>query len=173
MKIELKKISFNERLSEETNCFGADLYINGKKVGECKNSGHGGCTDYYGDTPEGKKLIAEAEAYYKSLPKVKNEKYSFTYQPTLENAIDEFLENHLKAKDQKKMEKHMLNSILFGRPNSGSYRMISYKQPLAVLVKLQVNKSFLQKRIMELQVNECKNGVKILNTNLEALGLSI
>ena len=167
MKIELKKISFNERMSEETNCFIADLWINGKKVGEAQNEGHGGCTDYRGDTPEDRKLIAEAEAYCKTLPQGE-----FGEQ-TLEDVINDFLENHLKAKDQKKMEKHMLNSILFGRPNSGSYRMITYKQPLAVLVKLQANKSFLQKRIMELQVNECKNGVKILNTNLEALGLSI
>ena len=53
MKIELKKISFSERMSDETNCFIADLYINGKKVGECNNDGRGGCTNYGGNTKEG------------------------------------------------------------------------------------------------------------------------
>jgi hypothetical protein len=43
MKIELRKISFNERMSEETNCYAADLYVDGKKVGEVGNDGHGGC----------------------------------------------------------------------------------------------------------------------------------
>ena len=88
MKIELKKISFYERMSEETNCFAADLYINGKKVGECKNDGQGGCTDYYGSTLENNQLIREAENYFKTLPQVKAEGLNFMYQPTLENAID-------------------------------------------------------------------------------------
>ena len=83
MKIELKKISFNERMSQETNCFIADLYINGIKVGECSNEGHGGCTNYGSSTKEGKELIAKAEAYFKSLPKQRCEEYNFDFQPTL------------------------------------------------------------------------------------------
>jgi len=178
MKIELKKISFNERMSEETNAFTADLYINGKKVGYCKNQGHGGPTDYHADTSCASgftraniELIAKAEAYFKSLPKVKDEKYNFEYQPTLENAIDEQLENYLKAKETKKMQKLFATALVFGVPNGNQYRYIKYKQPLSALV--QTHKPFLIKKIMELKVNECKNGVVILNTNLEALGLNV
>ena len=170
MKIELKKISFNERMSEETNCFVADLYINGKKVGYVKNDGRGGCTDYHGDSKEANQVIREAEAYFNSLPKVKEVKYNFEYQPTLENAIDEQFELYLKAKAYKKMEKQMECAILFGVPDGHSYNMIKYKQPLSVLVKNY--KANLQKKIMEIKVNDCKNGVVILNTNLEALGLT-
>lgn len=43
MQIELKRISHNERLSEETFAFSADLYIDGAKAGDVRNSGHGGC----------------------------------------------------------------------------------------------------------------------------------
>ena len=32
MKIELKNIKFSEALSEETNAFVCDVYVNGKKV---------------------------------------------------------------------------------------------------------------------------------------------
>ena len=44
MEITSKNISHNERLSEETNCFSATIYIDGKKAGEASNHGHGGPT---------------------------------------------------------------------------------------------------------------------------------
>ena len=168
MKIELKKISFNERMSEETNAFTADLYINGKKVGYCKNEGHGGCTDYRGDSKECNVLITEAEKYFLSLPKVKPNGYNFMLQPTLENAIDEQLEDYLKAKAQKKMEKHMENAILFGVPNGDSYVMIKFTKPLSAFLTFQ-----LQVKVNEIKKKECTDGKVILNTNLEALGIQI
>lgn len=171
MKIELKRISFNERLSEETNAFVADLYINGKKVGECKNTGQGGCTDYYADSPELRTVIAEAEAYFKTLPKVWEEKYKFEYQPTLEFAIDEEFEKYLEAKEQKKIEKRMQTGILWGIPNDGSYTYLNYKIPLVGLSKTAPK--MLQDRIDQIKRDHCTNGVQILNTNLQELGINV
>ena len=71
MKIELKNIKFYERMSEETNAFTADLYVNGKKVGYAKNEGHGGCTDYYPNSIEDRAVINEAEQYCLGLPPIK------------------------------------------------------------------------------------------------------
>jgi hypothetical protein len=45
MKIELRRIQHFERMSEETNCYAADLYVDGVKVGEVGNDGHGGCDE--------------------------------------------------------------------------------------------------------------------------------
>lgn len=45
MKFELKNVSHNATLSEETLCFSAVLYIDGKKAFEVSNRGHGGCDD--------------------------------------------------------------------------------------------------------------------------------
>ena len=42
--LELRKIKFFEAGSEETNCFVADIYKKGKKVGQANNDGHGGDT---------------------------------------------------------------------------------------------------------------------------------
>lgn len=44
MKIELKNFQFFERMSEETNAFVADVYVNGVKVAYAKNDGRGGET---------------------------------------------------------------------------------------------------------------------------------
>lgn len=46
-KIELRNISHSARNSEETDCFVADVYLDGKKAGEARNQGHGGPTDIY------------------------------------------------------------------------------------------------------------------------------
>jgi hypothetical protein len=42
MKITLKKLAHNARLSHETACYSADVYIDGKKAGTAENSGTGG-----------------------------------------------------------------------------------------------------------------------------------
>jgi hypothetical protein len=43
--VEIRNLRVNQRLSEETLCFSATVYVDGKKVGEAKNHGHGGNTD--------------------------------------------------------------------------------------------------------------------------------
>ena len=47
MKLQLKKVKVYDELSEETICFTAELYADGKKVATVKNDGRGGCTDVY------------------------------------------------------------------------------------------------------------------------------
>jgi hypothetical protein len=44
-KLTLKKLKFHEDMSEETPCFSADLYEDGKLVAHVKNNGRGGCND--------------------------------------------------------------------------------------------------------------------------------
>jgi hypothetical protein len=169
MKIELKNIRFSEAMSEETNAFTADLYVNGKKIGYCKNQGHGGCTDYYGIEKASSDDIQKAEAYCKALPKTKWKDMEF--DQSLESVIDGLLEDYLKAKKQKKLEKRMQTAIIWGIPNGDNYMYIDYKIPLEKLSKT-APKTF-QKRINQIKKDHCKDGVVILNTNLEALGVNI
>jgi hypothetical protein len=44
-KFELKRISYNARLSQETSAFAADIYVDGVKAGTAENAGHGGNTN--------------------------------------------------------------------------------------------------------------------------------
>ena len=46
-KLELKNISYYERGSEETPCYNATVYVNGKKAIEVSNDGRGGCDSQY------------------------------------------------------------------------------------------------------------------------------
>ena len=45
--VTLKKVKLHEELSEETPCFTADLYENGKLIAHVSNRGHGGCNDIH------------------------------------------------------------------------------------------------------------------------------
>jgi hypothetical protein len=51
MKITLKNFKHANFASEETYCFEATVYIDGKKAGFANNSGHGGSTDVSLDAP--------------------------------------------------------------------------------------------------------------------------
>jgi len=154
-------------MSEETNCFVADLHIDGKKVGYAKNNGQGGCTDYNAYTPEDHKIIAEAEVYCKTLPKTKF--HDMEFDQSLESVIDEYFENWLNTKELKKFEKKMETGILVGSPdeNHSGYSYYNFKMPLS-----KINKGHLQSSIMSIK-NKLKNGEVILNTNLQALGLNV
>ena len=165
-KITLKKISFYERMSEETNCFAADLYINGKKVGEAKNDGQGGCTNYYGNSIENNEVIRQAEMYFKSLP-MQTSEHGFNYKPSLEFAIDDQFELYLKTKEEKRKLKLMETAILIGKPDSVSYMYFKQKRKLS---DFPIN--ILQSFVSSLKAKYCTDGNVILNTNLKQLGIN-
>lgn len=49
MKIELRNIKILASLSEETPAYTGTLFVDGKKIGDVSNHGHGGCDEYHGD----------------------------------------------------------------------------------------------------------------------------
>jgi hypothetical protein len=95
MKIELKNVTYNARLSEETAAFAATVYVDGKKRGEAKNDGHGGMTFIY---PQA--LHDEIDAYAKTLPTV--EAYGEHLQPDGDMVIGDILADYLTRKDLKR-----------------------------------------------------------------------
>ena len=47
MKIELRNIKHSAFASQETHCYQATIYVDGKKVGDVSNHGHGGSDNIY------------------------------------------------------------------------------------------------------------------------------
>lgn len=60
MKITLKNVQVNERLSKGSLAFRAILYINGQPMGILTNTGLGGETNYQALDKRGESLIREA-----------------------------------------------------------------------------------------------------------------
>ena len=46
-KLSVKKVKLVEALSEETPCFTADVYEDGKLIAHVSNRGHGGCNEVH------------------------------------------------------------------------------------------------------------------------------
>ncbi len=52
-KIILKNLKYAAFASEETSCFSATVYVDGKRLCTARNDGHGGCDSYDSLGPPG------------------------------------------------------------------------------------------------------------------------
>lgn len=57
MNFKLKKVKFFDEMSEETPCFKAEIWENGKHIADVKNDGRGGCNDIYVHSKENRAEI--------------------------------------------------------------------------------------------------------------------
>jgi hypothetical protein len=168
MKIELKNVKVNEAFSEETTCFIADVFINGKKVAHAKNDGRGGCTDYY--PYEGQReLLKQAELFCKGLPKqvIEFGGKEHKFDQSLESVIDDLVFAKEKEKEQKKIEKLCENNIVWGKPNGMSYKMLSFKGKNKFAdVKNTIQGQKALENLINRVKSELKEGEEIFNKNL-------
>ena len=103
VKIELRNLRINKALSDETTCFSADVWVEGRKIGVAMNRGHGSCHDYHWTDQEAGKALHEYafQAY--------DGKVIGNFQPPLtitfdhlDHLIDELIN---KAEEEKQMRR--------------------------------------------------------------------
>lgn len=171
MKIELKNIQYSEKLSEETNAFSANLFIEGIKAGTASNRGHGGPTSYKADDKNGKMLIDKAEVYCKSLPP---EKFSeggrdHELKMDLEMYIDNMLGKYLQEKEmhkfQRKLEKAMVMGIVAGVPDR-SFEVWQFTLPIEKILQRPEGPEIIKNTIIKDVIPVLTEGKIILNTNI-------
>ncbi|MDF7815282.1 hypothetical protein [Hymenobacter sp. YC55] len=128
MKLELKKVSFSPSLSDETNAFTADVYIDGVKRATAENHGTGGPTnvcsyakprkspqgdeEYFKESRANQVFLDQYEAWTKQQPLIKTALKmangdDFTYAHSLETDVDLLLEEWIKAKYAKQDEERL------------------------------------------------------------------
>lgn len=169
MKIELKNFKHYERLSEETNCFVGNIWVNGVKCGYAENTGKGGNTSYHTDgTQESRQLIKQAEVYCLTLPpyyigKI-NEDFviNMSLEHYIDNLADKMIADIYKKKDAQKMRKEMEKAILIG--NDKEYRTIGFKMPLKEAMEKHTD--FFKKTLKEKLDKYAKDNYRLLNTNI-------
>jgi hypothetical protein len=105
MKIEVKNVKFVEAFSEETFCFTASIRVDGKKVGEASNRGHGGNTDlmYKDGYPHKSETHKAIKEYCETLPPMEDEYFpdGLKYDP--EFLIYELVCKEYERQQNKKM----------------------------------------------------------------------
>ena len=171
MQIELKNFRFYDRLSEETYCFTANIWVNGTKCGSAENRGYGGETDYHNEgTEESKKLLKQAEEYCLKLPPIVWQSISsgkdLSLDMNLTRYIDELVSALVKKKDDelnaKKLNKEMQKAILIGTDTQ--YQVISFKKPLREVWETQPE--YFKKVLIEKLDKYKEKGYRLLNTNI-------
>ena len=167
MKIELKNVKINESFSEETTCFIADVFINGKKVAHAKNNGQGGCTDYYHYEGQ-REVLIQAEKFCSELPKQEIVLGDTThrFKQTLETVIDDLLFEKEKSKEQKKIDKLCERNVVWGKGMGYSYVGFNGNHKIADMQKSISGRKALDKLIERVK-GELKEGEIIFNKNLE------
>jgi len=120
MKVTLKNIKVCQFASQETLCFEATVYIDGKKAGHVSNDGHGGSNIYYIE-----KAKRDAfHAYCESLPST----YGIEGHPNAD--ADELIGRLLDEHEANKQMKTWCRKKVMFRLNGdkdGEWRSIGFK----------------------------------------------
>ena len=111
MKLELKNIKHSEWASEETHCYKASLYVDGKPLAVVSNDGHGGPDRDYAHPKFNDefsvycdKMLA-VHAYFKSLPNTPSEWCADGLPQELEYWCGDQVNDWLTARELKKKMK--------------------------------------------------------------------
>ena len=129
MKITLKTIQHSEFQSQETNCFKADLYVDGKPFAIVSNDGIGGCDMHY-KHPKNPQTPKE---YHEELDRIfKWHRENTTYKTefdergysegNLDITVGEILTDHLITKDVKKLMSRSMIVFEKDNPKGGYYK---------------------------------------------------
>jgi len=163
MIFELKRVSYSERLSEETSAYAADLWVDGKILAHVKNDGHGGCDMTY---PAKGRTHAEIDALDKRLkaegPKRKAQltaTETFEIECDLEDICSTLLTNYLIGRDVKRA----LKSRIMWVNEKGELMQSKKLAPQQMVPALAVFKqkyptfSFLNEMPIEKQIEAFRN----------------
>ena len=91
MKLQLKKVKIYDELSDETICFTAELYADGKKVATVRNDGRGGCTDVYFTESLQSEWVQQVIQYAKDNPIV----YEFPWGKYVASKVEDHVDRLL------------------------------------------------------------------------------
>lgn len=149
-RISLKGVKYFAAGSEETNCFVATVYFDGKKVGSAQNDGHGGATFIHYTTPE---VAAEVQAYAASLPE-HTYQYGETkgsYPSSDETVVDGLVDDHIVDQQLTRLLGKCLVFTRAGDP--GLYQ--TKGMPKLTLAALAQNPAEAQRRLNAEKVLNC------------------
>lgn len=88
--LTLKAIKISKNMSEETLAFTANVYLNNRKIGSCKNEGMGGPTNVYLDK-KGQKFNGLARSFVKRFKDDnKDPRYDELYDDVTDDTVLEY-----------------------------------------------------------------------------------
>ena len=111
MKIELRRINHNPKLSEETNAYTAEVWIEGERAFDARNQGQGGCDLY---CQIGRWTEAEVNSWLKANRSIRPFQ-GLTLEHDLEAEVGDLLAQELEYRRLKRLARTNLITIERGR----------------------------------------------------------
>lgn len=135
MKLELKNIKVLSANSQETECFNATLYVDGKRLASISNDGWGGPNRVYPvkgpfNAPEFHAKLKEIDTYLNKTDAGRKyvadfkRNYGMDTDYDLEGWVGEQVNKHLLAKDLRRL---LRGKIIFTDPAKSGLRMMGFK----------------------------------------------
>lgn len=177
-KVQLKKLQMFE--GHDGYGFNADVWINGVKCLHARDDAWGGEYDYYDykdyndkSNPNNAKIDANVQLlndYIASLPPKDYELGDKTRKIdiSLDIFINDLVIEELQRKERLKMQRKMKTCVLFGKKDDDHYAYLNFKKPLT---SFPLN--YLQMQVDKIKKEHCTDGIEILNTNLELIGVKL
>ena len=111
-RITLKSFKFVAWMSEETNCFTATVMLDGKRVGQAENDGHGGSTFVHFTSVA---VRETAEAFARTILPADVAGWEFLADRgfSFDDLVDLAVERELKAKDIDRLRKRFAKNVNF------------------------------------------------------------
>lgn len=130
MNLEMKAIKFSEWGSEETYCYQANVYLDGKPFAMVSNDGRGGCDREYSHNKfkgDYRATMKKIDDYFKSLPNTDVGKYKNVpegFEQTFERWCHDQVCTYLYRKDLKKALKK--NKVVKRKNDEGKMSLYDY-----------------------------------------------
>ena len=150
-KIELRKITYNSRLSEETNAYAAQVWVDGVHVCDVSNHGTGGPDEQHPAKGKTSADVTALDAYCKAnLPKRPydfGEGHKGEFETDLESVCGQQVDDYIISRD---LKRNLSGKVLFQKPGQQGIYQISLKK-----IPAQQHKQFFE-------IVKKKNGVERL-----------
>ena len=129
--ITLKNIKHFEAGSQETHCYTATIYVDGKRFATVENNGHGGCDNVH-PINGGWDAIKELEERIKeTYPRIELEYFEDGLEPSLEIICGDLVNDFLLKKEFKKV----MRRISYIKPNErGIYQLPAKYKPTPEMI---------------------------------------
>lgn len=115
-KIELRKIHHHKGISEETNAFDAEVWVDGRKAGFASNRGHGDPVLVHYDSPIWEQKV---DAFIKTLPEKEGKvgSKSFKYKEDEDSYFSTLVSEDLRLRELKrninKLKRQTKDGVVF------------------------------------------------------------
>lgn len=160
--ISLKNIKHFEEGSQETNCYTATIWVDGKRFATVSNSGHGGCDDVH-PVNGGRDAVKELEARIASTyPRIESKYLEGGLESSLEIICGDLVNEFLTKKEFKKV----MRRVSYVKPNEkGIYQLPSKYKPTPQIIAQVKMKAPWAKDVTFLADLEESEAMKVFKNN--------